>query len=381
MARHALFVVLALLAGLAAAGHTLPATGSAAITDGRIARGDGPAAATRVQGGHRAVPRRTAGAEIVPPADHHMHVRSPDAVEAFRRGQAALDQIVIPDERLVPLDGSDAVAALDSAGIERGVILSVAYMFGLPEIDFADEYPKVRAENDFVAEQVRRHPDRLVGFFSVNPLADYAIREIERAAEVPGLTGLKLHFGNSDVDLRSPEDVERLRQVFAKAGELSLPVVVHLRTRNPEYGRRDAEIFLREVLPAAPDVPVQIAHLGGQGGYDDATRQVVGAFLSAMEARPERTANLFFELSAVPQPPALARGDTALARRVREMNAVVADAFREIGLDRIVYGTDWDAIGVALYLEEIRDALPMSDEAIRDLLDDPAPYLEATQGS
>jgi predicted TIM-barrel fold metal-dependent hydrolase len=58
------------------------------------------------------------------------------------------------------------------------------------------------------------------------------------------------------------------------------------------------------------------------------------------------------------------------------MNAVVADALRGVGLDRVVYGTDWDAIPLALYLDEIREALPMTEEEIRDLLDDPAPYLE-----
>jgi predicted TIM-barrel fold metal-dependent hydrolase len=202
-----------------------------------------------------------------PPADHHMHVRSPAAVEAFRQAQDALDQVVIPEERLVPLDGSDAVTALDSAGVENGVLLSVAYLFATPELELQDEYRKVRAENDFVAEQVRSHPERLVGFCSLDPLADYALREIERCAGIAGITGLKLHFGSS------------------------------------EFGARDAEIFLERVLAAAPDVPVQVAHLAGQGGYDDAQRQALGVFVSAMEDRPDLTENLFFDLAAVPQPP------------------------------------------------------------------------------
>lgn len=315
-----------------------------------------------------------------PPADHHMHVRSPAAVEAFRQAQDALEQVVIPEERLVPLDGSDAVAALDSAGIEKGVLLSVAYLFATPELQLQDEYGKVRAENDFVAAQVRRRPDRLVGFFSVDPLADYAVREIERCAAIEGLTGLKLHFGNSDVDLRDPEHVDRLRAVFARADELGLPIVVHLRTRSAEFGARDAEVFLERVLAAAPDVPVQVAHLAGPGGYDDAQRQALSVLISAMEDRPDLTEHLFFDLAAVPQPPALAEGDTSLLRRVEEMNAVVADALLEVGLDRVVYGTDWDAVPLPFYLDQIREALPMTEAEIRDLLDDPAPYLEPSGG-
>ena len=34
---------------------------------------------------------------------------------------------------------------------------------------------------------------------------------------------------------------------------------------NPKYRRRDAEVFLSEVLTKAPDVPIQIAHLAGWG--------------------------------------------------------------------------------------------------------------------
>jgi hypothetical protein len=37
-----------------------------------------------------------------------------------------------------------------------------------------------------------------------------------------------------------------------------------------KMGREEALLFLNELLPAAPDVPVQIAHLGGAGGVEPA---------------------------------------------------------------------------------------------------------------
>src|SRR2546426_10739339 len=46
----------------------------------------------------------------------------------------------------------------------------------------------------------------------------------------------------------------------------------HAVVRHP-HGRDEARIFLNEVLPAAPDIPGQIAHLTGAGGYDDSTDQ------------------------------------------------------------------------------------------------------------
>jgi predicted TIM-barrel fold metal-dependent hydrolase len=55
----------------------------------------------------------------------------------------------------------------------------------------------VRAENDWVAQEVARYPDRLVAFCGVSPLEDYALEEIDRCSTMQNLTGLKLHPGNA----------------------------------------------------------------------------------------------------------------------------------------------------------------------------------------
>lgn len=320
-------------------------------------------------------------APITAPADHHLHAWSADAVGIVGRLQEALGQEVIPPEKQQPLDGGDAVAMLDSAGIDQGVLLSTAYFFAIPDVEVEDERARVRDENDYVARQVRAHPDRLVGFASVNPLSDYALEEIERIAGLDGITGLKLHLANSDVSLRNDTHVQRLREVFARAEALDLPVAIHLYTRHPDYGRQDAEIFLEEVLPAAPSVPVQVAHLGGGGGYGPGTQGVVEAFAAAFRSHPDRTAHVFFDLSGTAQPESLAKGDSALVERIREINAGVAGAVRTLGPDRVVFGTDWPLISAATYVAGLREALPLEDEALRDLLDDGAPYLDAPAGS
>jgi hypothetical protein len=70
------------------------------------------------------------------------------------------------------------------------------------------------------------------------------------------MSGIKLHFTNSDVDLRNPQQVEGLRSIFRLANSRRIPIIAHIRTLDPTYGRRDAEIFLRTVLAEAPDIPV-----------------------------------------------------------------------------------------------------------------------------
>lgn len=261
-----------------------------------------------------------------------------------------------------PSTADQLVAQLDDAGIQRAVVLSVAYQWGSPANSGPDEYAKVRAENDYVAREVARHPTRLVGFCAFNPLKDYALEELERCRAVLRLKGLKLHFGNSRVDLRNAEHLEKVRRVFAAANAGRVPVVAHVWTLSRSYGREDAEIFLNKVLPAAPDITVQIAHMAGGG---NSTPAALAVYADALAARDPRARNLYFDVAT------LTRGQTAEALR--------ADAalMRRIGLRRILYGTDTAPpnpparVSWALF----RGLMPFTDDEFRTIAGNVAPYL------
>jgi predicted TIM-barrel fold metal-dependent hydrolase len=62
-------------------------------------------------------------------------------------------------------------------------------------------------------DRLGKYPNRLVGFCSFNPLKDYAVEELNRCSKLSGMIGLKLHFGNSRVDIRRPDHLEKLRAV------------------------------------------------------------------------------------------------------------------------------------------------------------------------
>jgi predicted TIM-barrel fold metal-dependent hydrolase len=143
-------------------------------------------------------------AEPTPRADHHQHLFSP--------GTSSLSPAV------PRTDAARLVGFMDEAGIPQAVVLSVAYQFGNPNRPpVPEEYARVRDENDWTATQVARFPARLRGFCSVNPLRDYAVAEVERCAALAQMRGLKLHFGNSDVDLLSAEHRRRVRDVVRVA--------------------------------------------------------------------------------------------------------------------------------------------------------------------
>lgn len=265
-------------------------------------------------------------------------------------------------DRLEPHTAEQLVAQMDSAGIRRAVVLSTAYWFGSRFRDppLEDEYARTRAENDWTAEQAARFPDRLVAFCSFNPLRDYALAELDRCAEHPGLRGLKLHFGNSGVDVRDPEHVEKLRRVFRAANRHGLPIVAHLWT-DPSYekeGGQHAEIFLDQILPEAPDVTVQVAHMAGGGRSTDPALAVLA---DAIAAGDPRTKNLYFDVATLTG----GQSDEGLEKDAVRM--------RQIGLERILWGSDRGPARQPW--RDFRALMPLSAEEIRTIAGNVAPYL------
>src|SRR5438477_3150820 len=146
--------------------------------------------------------------------------------------QPLFSSVVAPSAGIAPITAADLIALLDAAGIRRAVVLSQAYSFGNPNRTppVQNERARVIEENDWTSHQVAQFPDRLVGFCGVNPLKDYALEEIARCANDPHLrSGLKLHFGNSDVDVENPEHADRLRAAFRSANDHRMAIIVHLR--------------------------------------------------------------------------------------------------------------------------------------------------------
>ena len=296
-----------------------------------------------------------AAAQIGPPlADHHQHLFSVD-----------LAKLVSVD----PVDADKLIAFLDSAGIKRALVLAMGYSWGNPSRTVENEYEHVKAENDWTAAEVARYPDRLRAFCSFNPLRDYALTELNRCAAHPGLrAGVKLHIGNSAVDYHNPQQLEQMRRVFRAANEHRMPIVIHMRSsisKRLPYGRVEARIFYDSVLTAAPDVPVQIAHLAGAGGYDSTTDAALSVFVDAIARHDARAQRLWLDVTTV------ARGDT------EDDRVIIATRLRQLGVSRVLFGAD-AATGAnlkprAAWAEFLK--LPLAEDELRTIASNVAPYM------
>jgi uncharacterized protein len=267
-----------------------------------------------------------------------------------------------------PVLADQLVEELDDAGIQRGVVLSTAYWYGAPRHTFssAEAEAKTRADNDWTVAQVSKYPGRLVAFCGVSPLADYAAREIARCAKLPQVKGIKTHFANAGVDLKNPEHLAKVKRFFQAANENRMAVVAHVRTRGqflPEHAR----IILEQIFPAAPDIPIQIAHMGSASGQPDSTTAV---FADALLAKDPRAKNLYFDITQT----VLTDGSQSTEELAR-----IAAVLRRIGLERILFGTDMTLpVGgnppPREHWKAVRK-LPLTDAELRVLASNIPPYL------
>jgi predicted TIM-barrel fold metal-dependent hydrolase len=167
------------------------------------------------------------------------------------------------------------------------------------------------------------------------------------------------------VNLENPEHVAAVRRFFQAANANRMAIVAHVRTRG-EFLPRHARIILEQILPAAPDVPIQIAHMGSTAGQPDENTKV---FADAIVAKDPRVKNVYFDITQT----VLTDGS-----QKPEQLAQIADALRRIGLERIFFGTDMTLPGnnppPRDHWKAVR-RLPLTDAELRVIASNVPPYL------
>ncbi|HEY4279982.1 MAG TPA: amidohydrolase family protein [Conexibacter sp.] len=187
------------------------------------------------------------------------------------------------------------------APVEKAIVLA----FAAPRIGF--DVP-----NEYVASYVAEHPEKLVGFASVDASSPDAVAQLRRAVDA-GPRGLKLAPTYQGFDPLSPQALA----VCEAAEDLGLPILWHQGTtfvRTAEL-RWALPLQIDQVAIRFPRLRIVIAHMG-HPWIDDA--------LVVVRKHP----NVFADVSALhPRPWQL-------------YNALISAL--EYGVaDKLLFGTDW----------------------------------------
>jgi predicted TIM-barrel fold metal-dependent hydrolase len=127
--------------------------------------------------------------------DAHNHLGGPDKGDGKSQS---------PDEILAVMDG---------VGIDKAVVFPFNEIY--PGLSF-------RNANNYIADAMKGHPDRLIGFCRLDPNAgDGAVGELRRCYRDLGLKGIKLHPTSQNFALDHPTLIE----ILELAGQYRMPVI------------------------------------------------------------------------------------------------------------------------------------------------------------
>jgi predicted TIM-barrel fold metal-dependent hydrolase len=257
----------------------------------------------------------------VPKIDTHIHI--------------VLHQREGTDLRLNPPDAM--LEAMDRHNVERAVVLPINYPDYFP-LEPEQRVDWLRSNNEHQAAIARDSNGRLLAFADCRIDGPYAASdsvhaEVVRAVETLGLCGLKIHPSN----LKASATDARLRPWLDAARDLGVPVLVHSNpsAEDPNFDESAPRTIYRAMF--AREQAFGICHLGGIAfletvvgpGYVDVSYGLL----------------LLSELYGIP-----------FCERL----------LRRIGMDRILFGTDFPILGYEAY-EAVFDAMNLTTEELEKM--------------
>lgn len=175
------------------------------------------------------------------------------------------DQLGIPGEQAEGVLDTDAASSLDPprrlplARPDRLIAagpVDVSIVMG-----FRSYYLRAHIPNDEIANFVRKHPDRLIGFAGIDPSRrDEALEEMRRAKSELGMRGLTIAPSAQNFHPMHSDAMA----IYDEACRLGMPIVFHqglncVPASKMEYSR---PTLVDDVAREFPQLRIVIAHLG-----------------------------------------------------------------------------------------------------------------------
>ena len=188
--------------------------------------------------------------------DSHVHIISPDSA---RYPLSPLNGRLGAWVREMPTSVEGLLQRMDTAGIDRAVVVQAATAY--------------HDVNDYVADSVRDHPERLTGVCIVDMQSVEAEYRLSYWVEERGMRGVRLYATNDLQDTWL--DAPRTFGVWVRAELLDIPICVQTFTHHLPK--------LRAMLERYPNVRVALDHLADYHGEANGHEAAAQALLPLAE--------------------------------------------------------------------------------------------------
>lgn len=274
-----------------------------------------------------------------PIVDLHVHVQPWEELKPGARMRLIEERPDHAELEKLMVDPAALLRLMDAEGVERvGLINYVA-----PEVmGFTSRV------NDFVARYARAAPQRLIAFGSVNPRHEKEPAAAVERLRAAGIRALKIHpphqlfAANAYLD-----DLPGLAEVYARAEQLDMPLMVHTGTSVfPGARNKYADpIACDDVAVDFPRLKLILAHAGRP------------LFCATAVFLVRRHPNVHLDVSGIPP------------KRLLDY----LPRLQQIA-DKVLWGTDWPDAGIPGMAKNAESflALPLQADVQRKILRDNA---------
>jgi predicted TIM-barrel fold metal-dependent hydrolase len=249
-----------------------------------------------------------------PAIDHHAHPLFRSALEKDPSLYMAAKHFRMRPEAF-PEDLDHMVRHMDEANIDKAIIMAF-------DTSASDHwaFQGVKLTNDDVAGFILKHPDRFIGFGSVDPRRKDAVDEVERCIKELGFKGMKFH--PAAVSLY-PNDETYFYPIYAKCVELGVPVQSHCGTTGLYFTKIKymLPVYYDDVAVDFPTLKLVLLHFGIGGWHDQA--------MSVAFRHP----NVYLDISGA-------------SPRIIPQDLLMA-ANTPFFQNKIIFGTDYPFVGLA----------------------------------
>lgn len=281
--------------------------------------------------------------------DSHVHIFPPEIYMNWEK-YAARDSY-FADLTRKPADGKgteeawanaeEALDSADKAGI-YGLVMQGWYWNDLEILKY---------HNDYMAEKIKEHPERLKAFICTNPkFGDKALYEIERCQKL-GFSGIgELGPGGNGYDFENHDFLN----VLECAERYDLPVNIHCgEPVGHKYPGKDMTSLapVPDIVMKHPDLKLILAHMGGGLPFYEMNPKYRGKF-----------EKVYYDTAANP-----------LLYRIESFRAVIS----MIGNRRLLYGSDFPLLlypskcrdmDFTLFINDIRNNAGLTEEEWKNIM-------------
>jgi predicted TIM-barrel fold metal-dependent hydrolase len=217
-----------------------------------------------------------------------------------------------PQKRLATAE--ELIKSMDEGNVARACVL--------PEIMLGLSYGhRVRSTNGYVAKEVAKYPERLIGVANVGPVSTRgkdAVWELKYLVKEKGFKACKV-YSPDDCPINDP----RNWPLYEAIQELGIVLFIHTGLAYVRPGRSAYchPMLLEDVCADFPEIPIVAYHMGYP--YHRELIILAGMFN-----------NIYLSTSLVPQ---LARVDLSPTLFAE----IIGETVRYAGADKLIWGTDW----------------------------------------